>query len=149
MSLGVAAGYYAATTGAWRGRYVVDGALGVVPVSVDTSVAVLDAQRVQHTTRASVFGVTIFQSSEVIAVNDDGRSFTMTIDVRGLFGSVVVSDGEVDDDGGGATYRIPWLGSVLVQRGQLTRGASRDDDVVTLSHQHRFLRGHVALHRLL
>lgn len=69
-----------------------------------------------HTTRLSKWGITAFESQEEISIDPDGRSLRMAGEMGfGGSRSPYESLGEIAEDAEGATYRIPWLGVMMIQ----------------------------------
>jgi hypothetical protein len=71
-----------------------------------------------HTTRIFKWKVALFESTELIVVNADGRTFRLSGEQRPRLSrsEPYVADGEVDDSAKRATYRIPWAGEALLQQ---------------------------------
>jgi hypothetical protein len=74
-----------------------------------------------HTTKVFKWRLTLFDSSERIFVNDDEQNLRMEGELRPRFGRLEAfqAEGQVDESGTRATYRIPWLGEQLIQRTQI------------------------------
>lgn len=82
-------------------------------------------QEVIHTTRLSHRNITLFQSTEVITLAEDGLHFTMKGRQRigprwGGAISTWQAHGAVASDKDSACYYIPWLGTQLEQQTHMT-----------------------------
>lgn len=73
---------------------------------------------ITHSTRVTSFGFLLFETTESIALDDDGRSFVMTGEQRARMGPPerYEARGEIDSDATSAAYRIPFMGRELVQK---------------------------------
>ncbi|MEO8605370.1 MAG: hypothetical protein ABI629_22565, partial [bacterium] len=103
---------------------------------------------VVHTTRVSKWGMTLMRSVDTLVLARNGRDLTMRIAMRlapTLWRARVSppSPASVDADGRCASYRFPWLGTEMRQRGE----RSRDGSTVTLTQETAFSRGVQVLRR--
>ena len=92
--------------------------------SVDAS-RLLTRGQVIHSTRMTYAGQKLYHSVETLTLHPDGLSFLMlgrqfSLPMPGQ-PAVWQAGGEVDAHEDRATYRIPWLGSEMVQRTQMTQ----------------------------
>ena len=96
-----------------------------------------------HTTRVTASGVTVFETSEHITIGDAGRSIRMAGAQHPRVGprERYEADGEVDADAMGVTYRIPWMGSPMLQR------TARVDEGLELTQETPWSRASVLLRR--
>lgn len=112
----------------------------------------VDARRLQargqviHSTRMSYAGQTLYHSVETLTLHPDGVSFSMlgrqfSLPMPGQ-PLVWQAGGEVDAHEDRATYRIPWLGSEMVQRTHMT------DAGLELEQETPFAHARVLLKRL-
>lgn len=120
------------------------------PCRIETSVDAasrISAGEVLHTTRLSKWGITLFRSTEIIALDDNGRDFTMRV-AMGLWprpSHVTRTDdsrGQVDATGTRASYDFPWLGTRMRQTGEC-----EGESVTRLTQETPFSRGVVVLER--
>lgn len=71
-----------------------------------------------HTTRVRKWAIVAFETSEVITVGEDGRTFRLRGEQRPWLGRAerYEAHGEIDGSATRATYHIPWLGADMLQR---------------------------------
>lgn len=137
--------YFASMCGAWVGAYrfeVTDftALRKAVPRRLDrwrvwamhlagratmhTTVSWTPEGDVRHTTRVSSFGLPGMLSTELFRLNDDGRTFAVSMCQRfpPLFRRRTFTEGrgEVTDPLLGADYHLPWLGGEIDQRARIT-----------------------------
>jgi len=166
---GPALRYYRSLEGAWSGRLVFEitdtHALRTEKASVALPVASMallsyltgpsrmsttlaagpdpEGRTFVHTTRVEALGVTAFETSEVISVREDGESFHVAGTQRSWLGRPqgYEATGEIDASGTAATYRVPWFGTLLVQRTRIETGT------LSLAQETRWSRANVVLAR--
>lgn len=162
--------YYRALVGAWSGRFTLAitdaralrqgsapwlAKLGLSPLALVPGLGAAtmattlgpegaaEARSFRHTTRVSRWGVTLFETDELIVLGGDGRSLRMTGSQRMGPGGAerYESEGEIDEAATRATYRIPWAGESLVQRTHIV------PEGLELSQETRWSRAFVLLRR--
>ena len=95
-----------------------------------------------HTTRITKAGFPVFESAERLTVGADGRTFRVTGEQRTLlFRRPYQAAGEVSETSSGATYRIPWAGTDLVQTTSIT------SEGIAITQETPSMRGRVLLRR--
>jgi hypothetical protein len=90
------------------------------PVTLDTSVAFLSPNEVEHRTLIRWRGLTLRRSVERYSLQDDGQALTISEDMQG--------HGTIDETATRATYTLRWLGVEIHQH------TLREGDRVTV-HQ--------------
>jgi hypothetical protein len=118
---------------------------------LDTGVDVASGaarDEVVHTTRVSKWGVTLMRSVDTLRLDRNGRDMTMRIEL-GLWPALrrarvaAETPAAVDASGLWASYRFPWFGVEMRQRGE----RSADGCTVTLTQETSFSRGVQVLRR--
>ena len=128
--------YYESLVDAWSGRFTFEvtdwraggkgagqvKAMGAVsrvigPAWIATTLAA-EGDHFRHTTKVSKWGITVLETTELIVLADDGRTFAMTGEQRAPLAAAehYEARGEIDESGTRATYWIPWSGVEMVQR---------------------------------
>lgn len=97
----------------------------------------------RHTTRVSKWGVTLYETEETIAIDEDGRTVRLAGTQGTRFGRPVPYEAtaEIDDGAMGAVYRIPWMGVGLVQRTRIVPDGLELVQETPWSHASVVLRG--------
>jgi hypothetical protein len=157
---GPARRYYRSLEGRWSGRFhftVTNASVGgeaatlrrmaaisrlIGPATMATTLGA-EGAGFRHTTRVTKWGATLYETSEVLELNADGRTFAMRGEQRATLGpsELYEATGEVDETATRATYRIPWAGVELIQRTAIVAAG------LELSQETPWSRGHVRLRR--
>lgn len=96
-----------------------------------------------HTTRVTSLALPIYVTKETMTIAADGRSFTVAGEQAMPLGRAepYAGEGEVEESGRGAEYRLPWMGVTLIQRTKIvTEG-------LAIVQETPFSRGEVTLSR--
>jgi hypothetical protein len=155
--------YYESLVDAWSGRFTFEvtdwrgggrgaaqvkamGAMSRVigPAWIATTLA-REGDDFRHTTEVSKWGITVLETTELIVLAGDGRSFSMKGEQRAPFAArePYEASGEIDESGTRATYRIPWSGVEMVQRTHIVD----DGRGLELEQLTPFSRAYVVLRR--
>ena len=103
---------------------------------------------VVHTTRISKWGLTLLRGIETLRLDANGRDLTMDAETRMVSTPwrttrFTGAPASVDEAGMRATYRFPYVGTEMRQRGE----RSADGTTVTLTQETAFSRGVQVLRR--
>jgi len=144
--------YYQACQGAWQSR--LSYWLLFLPwprwlgLTMETTVDAGATDEVLHTTTIRWFTIPFCRTSEVIALDDNGRDFTieghMTWPVR--WRRVMVGMGQIDESGTRSTYSF--RRSFLFGFAKVRQTGEVDGDLVTIHQRTWLLRGVQQLRRL-